>query len=280
MGEIGGVNIHEFNHNNSLNFIDPFGLEAYTAYRQLAIPVVEYMWYLLHSSGHVYLAFQVDGEGLSEQERSEWCKFLNSKEIGFTKKAYPTQNAKEYHNWVTFSFHPKSVDPKTAKNEGDLVLTLITEDSFVDLNNFSRDINSVIDGSATRQAIGSSIEEQKQLFKMALRSWEIKGSDYAGHFKYNIRSGYGFLRTNCGGWAKYITEKAGLKWPLSNRFYNLGVDVGGPLEIPAEIIDSVLRIGYEVFKDAEFGPIDTNDPLDPIGDKQNVGVGITIPLGW
>ena len=252
----GGINLYTFVLNNSVNVVDKLGLISYVAYRKLNIPGGEFLWNRLWKvAGHVYLAFHVDGEGVPKPDRSKWCEFLIAHK--FTKKAFPELNAKEYHEWITFSFHPASIDPATAESEGNLLLTLITTGSYVELNNILADINPAAGGGASTELISKEFDEESALFLRALESFGRKGSDYAGVFGNGLKrfNGYGFLEKNCGGWAKYIVDGAGLNWPSIARLYNLGTDVGGPLEYPAKIIDAFVRGIY-------FGNYDRSDSYD------------------
>jgi len=248
LGENASLNLSLFNRNNSVNLIDPNGLLAYTAYRELALPTGHFLWKLAQSAGHVYIAFKVAGPDLSEKDRDEWCKFLHKK--GYQRKAGPISGQKEYDEWITFSYHPIAVGSKISPNEGNLLSTLITTGSFIDLNNQETDIDAILWDKATLNLVSSDINVEFKFFERIEKSMADKGRDFSRPFSsampkmLQLYNNYGFLRFNCGGWAKYVIDESQLKWPLENKFYNLGVGVGGPMEPVAFVLDVALRTIY------------------------------------
>ena len=287
MGEKGGQNLYVFIHNNSINYFDPYGQKSYTAYREFDLPFGEKLWNPLdiaaHIAGHVYLAFKVAGEGLTPDEQDAWCKFLSKK--GYTKVDHPpVRGSRQYQDWITFSFHPWNVMDNVPNNYGQIVSVLLTKGTFVDLNNFESDITPVMMGEASKNLIETTdIQQEFALFTRAEKSLAAKGQDFGKVFAeqapawLKLFNNYGLIKRNCGAWAKYVVSESGLSWPLNSLFYNAGIGVGGPLSIPAKILDTGFTLGYGILNN--LGPINPPTP-GPVNNNLPInGVGVEV-FSW
>ena len=259
VGDVGGFNLYGFTGNDPANEADVLGNHAYSAYRQLGLPGGQLLWKMLHSAGHVYLAFHVADKThkeISAEDECKWAAFLTK--LGYKKSSTPISRSREYDEWITFSFHPDSV--QNDDGAGNLVSTIITRGSFIDINNKAADLDPVKLGDAKLNLITSDPEQGFALFKRAEQSRMLNGSDFVSAYNASTfendwtrkgsdralvsLGGYGFLRSNCGSWAKYITGQTGLRWPLLSYLYNGGVGVDGPLAGVAKDVDLGVRTVY------------------------------------
>ena len=200
--EKGGPNLNAFVENRPINLVDPFGADAFVAYRRLGIRGLGWTHKV---TGHVYLAFNNN----NMDDDSAWKEVLQ--ELGYARQP-----------WHTFSFHPDSVRSKTS--EGNKVLVLYTGTSWVDRDNLEADIQPVGRGDASLILITKDSCEQVALFRAAHKSY------IANQGNGNDRGHYSFMVNNCGSWAKGIVTSAGLEWPTGATFLNSGTGLGGPMD--------------------------------------------------
>jgi RHS repeat-associated protein len=226
LGEEGGANLYGFVDNRATGLVDRLGLAVYVAYRSMA-NVLSFAWDLGHFAGHVYLVF--DEEFEEGGDTCCWEQML--KELNVT-----------FNSPYTFSYHPeKVVNPKSTLNRAGV---LVTDGSAVDINNFKYDIKPYLAGETDKWMITNNPCLQAAIFKKAYNSGEKHNACGTCGDEYGSYSG---SYKNCGGWAKYIIEKAGGHWSDElSRKINAGAGVDGPMQIPGAAFYGVTRAATEI----------------------------------
>jgi len=216
--EEGGLNLYGFVGNDGVNDVDVLGNAVMVTYRPFADKLLKWFYPLI---GHYYLVFDNVFDDASDQQK--WDDLLRDKRLS-TSRGY-----------LTFSFHPLSVRAEVLKdvpaNAGAIVSTIVTEGSFVDLNNDTdvsghiRGLSFMGLGPGRSNTVSKDFCEQKKALEKALESMEKNNSGTPDP------GDYGVFTTNCGTWAKLIIERSGLNFPGSESVTgNGGAGIGGPVQ--------------------------------------------------
>ena len=190
-----------------VNYVDWSGLDAYAIYRPMG-NMFRKGWPAI---GHVYLAF--DDKNMSPN--GKWSQILNR--YHFKKGEYSdTPGGRTYEDWITFSFHPRSVGNNS--DDGNLVFTIYTDGNYIALNDHKPDIKDI--NTYTKSVITSVEEEQVRLFTTCMQSY----NNLSAYHNYAVTA------SNCGGWAYNMVSYSELTWPYKARLFNSGSNTGGPLD--------------------------------------------------
>jgi hypothetical protein len=187
--------------------------------------------------GHYYLAF--DDRDLPDP--GKWRRLVATRggqgdRIGNT----PTPPRPAFPDGETFSFHPRKMN-EADEVTGDKIGVLHTEGKWIGYND-PGDQERFVRGRAAlagesfhnpydRQIvwkIPATQEQQQQLYLQALAERQLINAGRSDFGSYCLG------KTNCGTWARFMIERAGLPVPREAEMGNIfGVGIGGPSAKPA-----------------------------------------------
>ena len=178
----------------------------------------------------------------------------------YQKILFLSLTAMEFTAPYTFSFHPDSV--VNPESQLDRLSKLVTGGSAVDINNQLSEIMPYARGETGNFEITNDPCIQAALFRRAFISAGRHNECGTCADDYGNYSG---SYINCGGWARYIIEGAGVEWPSGLSFgLNSGAGVGGPMPLPGMVLYGASRAVVE---------------LEPVSFSAEDGGTVTYP-GW
>jgi RHS repeat-associated protein len=225
-------NRYTYCNGNPVNFVDPDGRDAYAVYRKLNIPGLDKTWNLPDKpAGHVYLAFDDNNMG------AEWRRVLGI--YGYNQTSNPDPlDFHDYNDFITFSFHPWSVNKHGVGNRGSVIYTA---GSWISINDLRSDIIPIRNGEVEIIRITDNEADQIKLFQAA----EVSARANRANMESGDIGSYSFAVRNCGFWAKHIVESCGLAWPQgAMHTWNLGVGLSGDIDLTLPYL--ITKMGYHV----------------------------------
>jgi hypothetical protein len=167
----------------------------------------------------------------------------------------PVPPRDDFPDAETFSFHPRGVNKYDDKS-GFLVGTLYTTGSYVDYNDendqnrFRRGREALaqkesFDPPFDREYVWKIPATQEQQERLYLAALEQRDRINSGD---NTLGSYLLGTKNCGSWAEYMIESAGLAFPWEARLCNLGGTgvhgIADKSKAPAVVTETV-EAGYD-----------------------------------